>query len=41
MAQSRAENTRDIYNYGKYINQFPPNTTKATWQYETDQEENK
>ena len=26
MAQSRAESTRDIYNYGQYINQFPPNT---------------
>ena len=24
MAQSRAESTRDTYNYGQYINQFPP-----------------
>ena len=32
MAQSRAESTRDIY--GKYINQFPPNTIKAIRQYE-------
>ena len=23
MAQSRAESTMDIYNYGQYINQFP------------------
>ena len=29
MAQSRAESTRDTYNYGQYINQFPPNTIKA------------
>ena len=34
MAQSRAESTRDIYNYGQYINQFPPNTIKAIRQYE-------
>ena len=34
MDQSRAESTRDIYNYGKYINEFPPNTIKATRQYE-------
>ena len=27
----------DIYNYGKYINQFPPNMIKAI---RTDQEEN-
>ena len=33
MAQSRAESTRDIYNYGKYINQFPPNMIKAIRQY--------
>ena len=25
MAQSRAESTRDTYNYGQYINQFPQN----------------
>ena len=29
MAQSRAESTRDTYNYGQYINQFPPNTIKV------------
>ena len=34
MAQSRAECTRDINNYGQYINQFPPNTIKAIRQYE-------
>ena len=34
MAQSRAESTWDIYNYGQYINQFPPNTIKVIRQYE-------
>ena len=34
MAQSQAESTRDIYSYGKYINQFPPNTIKAIRQSE-------
>ena len=34
MAQNRAESTRDIYNYGKCINQFPQNTTKAIQQLE-------
>ena len=34
MAQSRAESTRAIYNYGQYINQFPPNTIKVIRQYE-------
>ena len=34
MAQSRTESTWDTYNYGKYINQFPPNTIKAIWPYE-------
>ena len=34
MAQSRAESTRDTYNYGQYINQFPPNTIKAIQEYE-------
>ena len=34
MAQSRTESTRDIYNYGQCINQFPPNTIKAIRQYE-------
>ena len=29
MAQSRAESTRDTYNYGQYLNQFPPNTIKV------------
>ena len=33
MAQSRAESTRDIYNYGQYINQIPANTIKAIRQY--------
>ena len=33
MAQSREESPRDIYNYGQYINQFPPNTIKAIQQY--------
>ena len=34
MTQSQAESIWDIYNYGKYINLFPPNTIKATRQYE-------
>ena len=34
MPLSRAESTTDIYNYGQYINQFPPNTIKAIRQYE-------
>ena len=34
MAQSRAEDTWEINNYGKYINQFPPNTIKSIPQYE-------
>ena len=29
MAQSRAESTMDTYNYGQYLNQFPPNTIKV------------
>ena len=29
-----AESIWDINNYGKYINQFPPNTMKSIWQYE-------
>ena len=37
MAQSRTESTWDIYNYGKYINQFPLNMIMAIWM---DQEEN-
>ena len=38
MAQSRAESSRDTYNYGQYINQFPPNTIKAIREYERIQE---
>ena len=34
MAQSRAESTRDTYNYGQYINQFPPNTIKVIQEFE-------
>ena len=34
IAQSRAESIRDTYNYGQYINQFPPNTIKAIREYE-------
>ncbi len=34
MAQSRAESTRDTYNYGQYINQFPPNTIKIIREFE-------
>ena len=34
MAQSQAESTRDTYNYGQYINQFPPNTVKVIWEFE-------
>ena len=34
MAQNRAESTRDTYNYGQYINQFPPNTMKAIREFE-------
>ena len=34
MAQSRVESTRDTYNYGQYINQFPPNTIKVIWEFE-------
>ena len=33
MAQSWTESTRDSYNYGQYINQFPPNTIKAIREY--------
>ena len=29
-----AESTWEINNYGKYINQFPPNTIKSIRQYE-------
>ena len=34
MAQSRAESTREINNYGSYINQFLPNIIKSIRQYE-------
>ena len=34
MAQSRAESSRDTYNYGQYINQFPPNTIKVIREFE-------
>ena len=34
MAQSRTESTWEINNYGKCINQFPPNTIKSIRQYE-------
>ena len=34
MAQSRAESTRDTYNYGQYLNQFPPNTIRVIREFE-------
>ena len=34
MAQSRAESTRDTYNYGQYTNQFPLNTIKVIQEFE-------
>ena len=34
MAQSRAESTRDTYNYGQYLNQFAPNTIKVIREFE-------
>ena len=34
MAQSQAESTREIKNYGRYINQFTPNIIISTRQYE-------
>ena len=34
MAQSRAESTKDTYNYGQYLNQFPPNTIKVIREFE-------
>ena len=40
MAQSRAESTRDTYNYGQYINQFPPPNTISNTGIRTDPEEN-
>ena len=40
MAQSQAESTRDTYNYGQYINQFPPENDKSNTGIRTDPEEN-
>ena len=40
MAQSRAESTRDTYNYGQYLNQFPPEYDKSNTRIRTDPEEN-
>ena len=34
MAQSRAESTRDTYNYRQYLNQFPLNTIKVIREFE-------
>ena len=34
MAQSREESTRGTYNYGQYINQFPPNTINVIREFE-------
>ena len=34
MAQSWAESTRDTYNYGQYLNQFPSNTIKVIREFE-------
>ena len=34
MAQSRAESTRDTYNYGQCINQFSPNIIKEIREFE-------
>ena len=40
LAQSRTESTRDTYNYGQYINQFPPEYDKSNTGIRTDPEEN-
>ena len=41
MAQSWAESTRDTYNYGQYLNQFPPTEyDKSNTGIRTDPEEN-
>ena len=41
MAQSRAESTRDTYNYGQYLNQSPtPEYDKSNTEIRTDPEEN-
>ena len=34
MAQSQAESTWEMNNYGRYINQFPPNIINSIRQYE-------
>ena len=34
MAQSRTESTRDTYNYGQYLNQFPPEYDKSNTEFE-------
>ena len=34
MAQDLAESTREITNYGSFINQFPPNIKRSKWQLE-------
>ena len=34
MAQNWAENTREITNYGRFINQFPPNIIRSIGQFE-------
>ena len=39
MAQSRIESTRDTYNYGQYLNQFPE-YDKSNTGVRTDPEEN-
>ena len=40
MAQSRAESTRDTYNYGQYLNQSPLEYDKSNTGIRTDPEEN-
>ena len=40
MAQSRAESTRDTYNYGQYLNQILPEYDKSNTGIRTDPEEN-
>ena len=40
MAQSRAESTRNTYNYGQYLNQFPPEYDKSNTGIRTDPKEN-
>ena len=34
MAQSQAESTWEITNYGRFINQFPPNIIRSIEQFE-------